>query len=343
MLVVELADDDLLAAVAVGPQVLGLLVDVVGDQPVGGVEDRLGRAVVLLEQDGVGIGKVPLELEDVADVGAAERIDRLKIVADNGQVAVLLGQELQHPVLGAVGVLVLVDQHPAEDPAVLVAHVSEQLQQVDRAHQQVVEVHRARLDHPPLVEAVDVGDRLFALRVRRGGVVGGVGELVLGRRDRRLDRAGRESLRVELELLHAALDHSHRVGLVVDRERALVTQAGRLGAQDPGAGGMEGHHPHRPRDPPDQARDPLAHLVRGLVRERDREDLHRPRPVGRQQPGDPVGEHPGLARARAGEHQQRPLAVGDRLALRRVEPGQQPLDRIGPDLGRGTVGQLAAH
>ena len=255
----------------------------------------------------------------------------------------LLGQQLQHPVLGAVGVLVLVDQHPAEDPAVLVAYVGEQLQQVDRADQQVVEVHRAGLDHPPLVEAVHVGDRLLALRVRRRGVVGGVGELVLGRRDGRLDRARRKPLRVELELLHAALHHPHRVRLVVDRERALVAEAGRLRAQDPGAGGMEGHHPHRPRDPPDQPRDPLAHLIRGLVRERDRENLHRPRPFGRQQPGDPVGEHPGLARARAGEHQQRPIAVSDRLALRRVEPAQQPLDRIGPDLGRGAMGQLAAH
>ena len=163
VLVVELADHDRLPARPLGPQVLFLLALVVGDEPVGGVEHGLRRAVVLLEQDRGRVGEVALELEDVADVGAAERIDRLEVVTDHGQIAVLFGQQLQHPVLGAVGVLVLVDEHPAEDPAVLLAHVAEQLEQVDGAHEQVVEVHRARLDHAPLVEVVDVGDRLLAV------------------------------------------------------------------------------------------------------------------------------------------------------------------------------------
>ena len=39
--------------------------------------------------------------------------------------------------------------------------------------------------------------------------------------------------------------------------------------------------------------------------------------------GDAVGEHPGLARAGPGHHQQRPLAVGDRLELGRVEALEQ--------------------
>ena len=161
MLVVELGDDDLLAGRSSVHRCLSLLDLVVGDQPVGGVEDRLGRAVVLLEQDGLRVGKVAFELEDVADVGAAERVDGLKIVADDGQVAGLPGEQLQQPVLGAVRVLVLVDEHPAEDPAVLLADVVEELEQVDGADEQVVEVHRARLDHPPLVEPVGVGDRLL--------------------------------------------------------------------------------------------------------------------------------------------------------------------------------------
>ena len=40
-----------------------------------------------------------------------------------------------------------------------------------------------------------------------------------------------------------------------------------------------------------------------------------------------MGEHAGLARAGAGEHQQRPLAVLDGLALGRVQVGEQALDR----------------
>ncbi len=54
-----------------------------------------------------------------------------------------------------------------------------------------------------------------------------------------------------------------------------------------------------------------------------------------QQMGDPVGQHAGLARARAGEHEQRPLAVDDGLALGLVEPLQE-LVELGLDgLGHG--------
>ena len=60
--------------------------------------------------------------------------------------------------------------------------------------------------------------------------------------------------------------------------------------------------------------------------------------AGGEQVGDPVGQDPGLARAGAGEDQQRPLAVLDRLALGRVEPRQQPLDAVGAGLGRGAAG-----
>ena len=78
--------------------------------------------------------------------------------------------------------------------------------------------------------------------------------------------------------------------------------------------------------PAEQQLDALAHLLRGLVGERDREDLARPGAFGSHEPGDPVREHAGLARAGAGEDQQRALAVRDRLALRLVEPGEERVD-----------------
>ena len=111
-----------------------------------------------------------LEVEDVADVGVAEAVDRLVLVADHHQVAVLGGEQLQQPVLGVVGVLVLVDEDVAEGAAPALAHLLEQLQDVDRADQEVVEVHRVGLEHPLLVEREDLGDGLLedaALRFAR--------------------------------------------------------------------------------------------------------------------------------------------------------------------------------
>ena len=136
----------------------------------------------------------------------------------------LLAQQLQQPVLGAVGVLVLVDEHAAEVAAVALADVGEQLEQVDGADQQVVEVHRVGVVHPLLVERVDVGDRLLEERALLLAVGLGVEQPVLRAGDLALDRARRKALRVDLELVHAALDHPQRVGLVVDREAALVAE-----------------------------------------------------------------------------------------------------------------------
>ncbi len=55
-----------------------------------------------------------------------------------------------------------------------------------------------------------------------------------------------------------------------------------------------------------------------------------------------MGQHPGLARAGAGQHQQRALGVLDRLALGRVEPGEQALDAVGAGLGRRPRGDAPA-
>ena len=117
LVVADIADD--LLAVALGrPQLLVLAALVAADHRVGGRQDRLGRAVVLLEQDRRGVGEVVLELEDVADVGAAERIDRLVGVTDDQQIGLGVGQLLDQLVLRVVGVLVLVDQDVPEPPAI---------------------------------------------------------------------------------------------------------------------------------------------------------------------------------------------------------------------------------
>jgi hypothetical protein len=51
-------------------------------------------------------------------------------------------------VLGLVGVLVLVDEHMPEPAPVVLGDVREGLQDVDRRHDQVVEVERIRLAQP---------------------------------------------------------------------------------------------------------------------------------------------------------------------------------------------------
>ena len=266
----------------------------------------------------MGVGEVVVELEDVRDVRSAEAVNRLIIVTDDREVAVLRAEQLQPAVLRGVRVLVLVDEDPAERVRVAVAHLLEELEQVDRAEQQVVEVHRVRAVELALVALVDVGDRLLEERADELAVVVGGAKLVLRVGDLGLHRARREALDVDVEVVEHLLDQPARVGRVVDRELARVAEPVRVGAQHARAGGVERHHPHRARGPADQQLDAVAHLLRGLVRERDGEDLVRTRLTRAQQVRDPVGEHAGLAGARSGQDQQRPGARRDGVALRRI-------------------------
>ena len=56
--------------------------------------------------------EVAREVEDAADLGAPEGVDRLVGVADDDEVAAVAGESLEQADLARVGVLVLVDEDP---------------------------------------------------------------------------------------------------------------------------------------------------------------------------------------------------------------------------------------
>ncbi len=313
----------LLADVAVGPQRLRHPGGVVGDDGVGGVQDGAGGTVVLLERHDRGAGKGVLELDDVGDVGAAPAVDGLVEVAHRAHLVVLTGDHHHQVVLGAVGVLVLVDQDVAEPAAVALQHVGEAAEQVDGDHQQVVEVHGRGSQQALLVSGVHLGDapvedgdgaRRERLEVDKVG---------LGRRDGTLHGAGRDLLGVDPQLLLHLLHQPAAVGVVVDGERAAVPEPPGVSPEDPDAGRVERGHPHGLRRRADQLGQPVLHLRGSLVGEGDGQDLVGCGIPGGDQVGDAPSEHPGLARAGAGDHQQRAATVCHRPPLGLVQPLQE--------------------
>jgi hypothetical protein len=94
VLVLDLDDAYRVTFAEIGEEVLGLPVTVVLDNGVRRAQDRVRRAVVLLERDHVRPRKVAFELRDVADVGSPEGIDRLILVPDCANVLVLGTEEL---------------------------------------------------------------------------------------------------------------------------------------------------------------------------------------------------------------------------------------------------------
>src|SRR5262249_10304891 len=73
-------DLDLLAWLVLGAQRLAEPALVVGDEVRGGGEDVGGGAVIALEADDPGAGKIVLEAQNVVDLGPAPAVDRLIVV-----------------------------------------------------------------------------------------------------------------------------------------------------------------------------------------------------------------------------------------------------------------------
>ena len=137
--------------------------------------------------------------------------------------------------------------------------------------------------------------------------------------DDREQGARRPAPRIQVRRLDHLLQQAQLIVGIEDREVGLEPDQLGVAAQQAGAERMEGAEPQALDALPEQPRDALDHLARRLVGEGHRERLVRPRPPGHQQVGKARGQHPGLAGAGAGEHQERPVVRLDRGALRRVE------------------------
>ena len=299
------------------------------------------RAVVALQPDDGGAGKVALEAEDVAHLGAAPGVDRLVVVADAADVAVRARQRPQPQVLGDVGVLVLVDQDVAELPLVALEHVGLVQQQRQRVQEQVAEVGGVQHLQPLLVVGVDpqrqAVEGIGAFRV---GDLPGHEPAVLPPLDQRGEEPGRGSLQVGAAGLQDLLDQPELVVGVEDGEVGLEPDPLGVGAQHARGDGVEGADPPALDRAAEQAGDPLAHLPRRLVGEGHRQDLPGPRLAGGEDVGKPGGQHPGLAGAGAGQHQNRPVDRLDRPALHLVQLGDGNDDRRRHGRGSGSGRRL---
>ncbi len=251
-------------------------------------------------------------------------------VADHAQVVALAEPRVEQQLLQRVHVLVLVDDEVPER----VAHLVGRDPAVDQDRGGQLE-HGLEVDQVPFAPDLLVGgvDRGLVVRAGRGRAARG-------------GRGGRVPVRPQLGDL-GPLDLGGRVG---DGSGALEADAGPLGrladqgglgvdqlrrppADDPGPevvelaqrGRVERGRAHLART---QLPEPAAQLAGRAHGEGERQHVRRVHRARRDRVGDPVGDRPGLAGARAGQHADRPAGGERHLALFRVEPGQQRLGGV---------------
>ncbi len=323
------------------------------------------RAVVPAQDDRPRSRVAVPEVEDVVDRGAAERVDRLVVVADHGDVPVGLGEQGHQLGLRPVRVLELVDEDVAEPAGDLGARRGGAPDEAQGERHLVAEVDAAVGREQLLIRRVGPGElvlpggllapRRGRIGVHLGGRVGGVDQPVerlglggdrpcvvpIGRgrdvlvlapaeqRRQRVEEAGGVAERpipVELELEEVLAQEDHDLGPGQDPQVRGQAELERVLADDPVAEGMERRDRRVRVAVRDQLIDADGHLLGRLVGEGQGQDLRRSRTTGRDEPRDAPRDDLGLAGPRPRDHEQRPRLVGDRPALVRVEAAEERLE-----------------
>ncbi len=297
-----------------------------GDQRVGRIEDVTDRAVVLLELDQILHAELAFEVRHVADVRAAEGVDRLVVVADreNG-VPALPGQLLEPRVLQLVRVLELVDQDVAEAVLVVLPQDLVAVEQLVAAQQQLGEVDHALAIALCVVECVELDEAAVVVVVDLD-VLRPQARL-LRTVDEQLQIARRIALVVDVVRLQQPLDRAQLVSRVEDLEGGRQAGIAVMRAQHPVAQAVKGADPHAAHVDRQHGGEPRQHFLRGLVGEGDRQHALRRDLSGLDQPRDAGRQHARLAAAGTGEDQGGLVGEGDRSELLLVQIGQQIHER----------------
>ena len=185
--------DDVVTRPAVGEQVLGFTVKVVSDDSVCSIEDVLGGAIVLLQQNDGCPRKIALKLGDVANVCAAEGINRLVGIPHHGEGGTgqrsiaggrnrrvfgdvlggnRAGEFSNQRILRVVGVLVLIHQNVPKPGLIFRRHLGKSPEQVHGLADEVVEIKRLGAGELPLVAVPNLYEqRVGGVRRIRGAAV----------------------------------------------------------------------------------------------------------------------------------------------------------------------------
>jgi hypothetical protein len=282
------------------------------------------RTIILFEADDLGARKILLEPQDVRHLRAAPGVDRLIVVADAADVLAVLGEQAEPEILGLVGVLIFVHENIFEAVLVELQHVPARLQDGQHVQQQVAEIAGVKRLQPLLIlrvhgRALAVGISFALRRIDLTWLPAAILPAV----DQPGELARWPAFLFEIGGGDQLLQQPQLVVGVEDGEVGLQPDQLRVPPQHLGADRVEGAEPRHPLDRiADDAPDPLAHLARGLVGERHRQDFGRPGAAGGDEVGQPRRQRRRLARSRAGEHQHRPLGRQHRLALWIVEAAE---------------------
>ncbi len=306
------------------------------------LENVAARTLVLVENHARRSGEPPLELFKGRARCAPKTIDRLVGIAHGKDVLLVARQQIGQDDIAGIAILKLVDQNEPRPRAFLRQQAGVGPQQAHRPADLHAEGAQLLLFKHPHGVGIGAGNLLPAgqnlggayvvhfLRTavpgdtRLGGQAGNPG-LDLFRLDQLFMAAIEEVAQIGKELAQVGgFDETLQLQLIdplaqedinilggQDVEIALVAGEHRLAISVEG-GGVDGGLALQP------LLHPLLHLLRGIFREGDGQNLIGPGVALLDQAGNALHQYRSLARARAGQHQHGPGNVRNRLLLPRI-------------------------
>ena len=315
------------------------------------LHDLLVGTVVAVEDDPFVPRVDAREAVEVGEGRSSELVDGLVVVGDHQEVAPCLGQRLDQPGLGVVGVLVLVDHHVVDGSRDRLPDVGVLAEQALRIEDGVVVVEHCPLQEDGLQPPVDLGAlampgeqlalqaaaRLGQPCLRPGRVRLRRDQLLLGLLDEvedGVDEVVRAQRVVEgggPQLAEDGVDHQPALRLVGDPECGRDPQPPAEAPQDALGEGVVVEQWRLALEGSVDPLHPVAHLGRRLARVGEHQQAFGGDPLA-DQAEEALDDDPGLARPGAGQDQARTLPVLDRPPLRLVQLGGSPAVRRGPIL-----------
>ena len=207
------------------------------DQTVGGVQDRVGRAVIVFEANDFRVGEETLELKDVGRFRSAPAIDRLIVIADHADMKRCAHELLQQAHLERVGVLELVDRHACEALAELLADIIVFAQDFLGEQEQIVEIDRILRAEFVLIGDCQRGEKVII-------EIGGIEPFVFCAGDRAEHRLGLDLFIAAAFANQQLFHHADLVRVRADREILFVAELVDATAEDPDAERVEGADGH---------------------------------------------------------------------------------------------------
>ena len=292
-----------------GAEVFGVLLFVVGDGGVGDGEDFGATAIVGFDLVDLGVGVALGEVEDVAEVCAAPRVDGLGVVADDHDVVVAGGEEFDEVVLEVVGVLIFIDEDVLKLPLILLGDARVLFEKADGFFQQVVEVQGVGLFLFLLVASAGEGELRFILEEVRvffhehiGEGAAGV-ELVAEHVGENLAGRGAFFVGFEVEFGDDVVHEIDGIFAVEDGKAGGETRIDRVAAEDAVADAVKGAAPQPVRRFGDEAGDAVEHFARSFIRESEEQNVAGDDAVF-DEVGDAIRERARLPRARASDDER---------------------------------------